>query len=181
MANEFLKVEKSLFGKGLSPIELLVYSQIAEFVRNTGDCFMSDAAMAQNFGVSDKTISRAITSLEEKGFIVRHTKASQKGKERHITLATDKLSVGNEIKNLATDKMSNAEQTNCPLPNRQNVLIKDNTKKINIKDNMGIDEIALRSAPSISSIPSTAPRRKQTTEALTKSEMVERFKQEMGF
>lgn len=146
MANNFLKVEKDLLNKGLSPIEILVYSQIMEFNRNTGDCFMSDAAMAKAFGVSDKTISRTMTSLEQKGLIVRNTKMSQKGKERHIVaLATDNLPLANEIKESATDKLSLPEQTNCPLRKGQNDSIKDNIKDKE-RDNRGVDNsVSLRS------------------------------------
>lgn len=144
MSNKFLQVDKSLFGSGLTPIEILVLSQIAEFNRTTGDCFMSNAAMAKSFGVSEKTIARTMDSLESKGLIVRNTKNVQKGKERHITLAKDNLSLGNES---AKDKMSLPERTNCPLPKGQNDTIKDNIIKEKEKDNIGIDNSApLRSA-----------------------------------
>lgn len=182
MANEFLKVEKSLFGKGLSPIELLVYSQIAEFVRNTGDCFISNAAMASAFGVSEKTVARALDSLEERGLIERHTKASQRGKERHITLAKDNLSLANESSKTAKDNLSVAERTICPLRKGQNDTIKDNIKRKDIKDNIGIDELLSASLQADSSIPASSPMgKKLSTEALTKSEMVAKFRREMGF
>ena len=181
MSNNFLKVDKSLFGSGLSPIEILVLSQITEFNRTTGDCFMSNAAMAKNFGVSEKTIARAMDSLESKGLIVRSTKNTQKGKERHITLAKDNLSLGNETNESAKDKMTLPERTICPLPKGQNDTIKDNIIKEKEKDNIGIDELALRFAPSNSSILPTARGKAKSTEALTKSEMVEKFKREMGF
>ena len=111
MAN-FLKVNKDLFSLGLNPTEILVYAQVAEFNRNTGDCFISDKAMAENFGVSDKTISRALATLEEKGLIRRETKNIKGGKERHI-FTTDKLS----LEDATTDKLS--------FDNGQNDLIKD--------------------------------------------------------
>ena len=179
--NNFLKVEKSLFGSGLSPIEMLVLSQIMEFDRNTGDCFMSNAVMAKNFGVSEKTVSRAMTTLEEKGLIVRNTKNVQKGKERHITLTKDKLSLGNETNNSTTDKMSLPEKSNCPLRNGQNDPIKDNNKKINLKDNMGIDETSLASLGLISSIPGTAPGAEKPRSEMTEAEKIAQFKKEYGF
>lgn len=130
MSKYFLQVDKDLFGMGLNPTEILVYSQIAEYNRTTGDCFISDKAMAEQFGVSDKTISRALTALEGKGLIKRETKNVKGGKERHI-YTTDKLTVD-----------SVQQPTKCPLTtdnlsidNGQNDLIKDNTKNKNIKDN----------------------------------------------
>ena len=121
-----------------------------EFDRATGDCFKSDKALAADFGVSDKTISRAIAALEARGFIKRETKNVQKGKERHMTVCldaieaelkkrnestTDKMTVVNETSNFTTDKMSVPERTNCPLGNGQNDLIKDKSEKNNsLKD-----------------------------------------------
>mgnify|MGYP003397227869 CR=1 len=55
-----------------------------EFNTNTGDCFMSDKALATMLNVSDKTISRTIKALEDRGFIKRETKNIKNGKERHI-------------------------------------------------------------------------------------------------
>ncbi len=148
MANYFLKVDKDLFKLGLNPTEILILAQVMEFNTNTGDCFISDKVLAENFGVSDKTISRTIKSLEEKGFIVRDTKNVKGGKERHIRV---------NLKALTTDKMTvdgGIQPTNCPLAtdklsidNRQNDLIKDNIKDKE-KDNNGEIEVALRSAPS---------------------------------
>lgn len=156
MSNNFLQVDKSLFGSGLSPIEMLVLSQIAEFNRTTGDCFMSNAAMAKNFGVSEKTIARTMDALESKGLIVRNTRNVQKGKERHITLAKDNLSLVNES---AKDKMTLPERTICPLPKGQNDIIKDNIIKENIKDNIGIEETAV---PAVSSIQEPAQEERGT-------------------
>lgn len=134
MTNGFLKVDKSLLGNGLNPIEILVYAQVAEYNRTTGDCFMSDKAFAEAFGVSDKTVSRALTSLESKGMIRRETKNVKGGKERHIYIVdstTDKKSVD-----------SSQQPTKCPLTtdnlsidNRQNDLIKENIKEKR-KDNI---------------------------------------------
>jgi predicted transcriptional regulator len=109
---------------------------------------MSDKAFADAFGVSDKTISRALSSLEGKGFISRNTKNVQKGKERHTTAnftkieavlnssTTDKMTLANETTYSTTDKMSVPQETICPLGNGQNDLIKDKSNKNNIsKDN----------------------------------------------
>jgi predicted transcriptional regulator len=55
-----------------------------EFCANTGNCFISDKALAENFGVSESTIKREIKKLEEMGLITRETKAVKGGKERHM-------------------------------------------------------------------------------------------------
>ncbi len=154
MTKYYLMVNKDLFKLGLNPTEILLISQIMEFDRSTGDCFKSDKALAADFGVSDKTISRALAALEARGFIKRETKNVQKGKERHMAVCldaieaklkelknenddstTDKMSVVNKTSNSTTDKMSVPERTNCPLGNGQNDLIKDNIEKNNsLKD-----------------------------------------------
>jgi predicted transcriptional regulator len=169
MANNFLKVEKSLFGSGLSPIEILVLSQIMEFDRNTGDCFISNAVMAKNFGVSEKTVSRAVASLEEKGLISRNTRNIQKGKERHIILTKDKMTLVNENEKSTKDKLSLAEKTNCPLRNGQNDPIKDNNKNIKEKDNIEIDEKYLPSVGIVSSISENQP---QEIEAISPEALI---------
>ena len=141
MTNLFLKVNKDLFKLGLNPTEILILAQIMEFNNNTGDCFISDKALAENFGVSEKTISRSIKALEDKGLIKRDTKAIKGGKSRHITviaakieeqLTTDKMSIDNnnngQIVPYTTDKMS--------VVKGQNDLIKDNIIDNNIKDNI---------------------------------------------
>lgn len=136
MAKGFLQIDKSLFELGLNPTEILVLAQIMEYNRTTGDFFMSDDAMSKQFGVSSKTISRALTVLEDKKLIVRETKNVQKGKERHIKFTKDNLTLDSSTK----DKMSVVEGTICPLPKGQNDLIKENNKNINIKDNGVIDQ-----------------------------------------
>lgn len=137
MTNVFMKVNKDFFKLGLNPTEILILAQVMEFNTNTGNCFITDKQLAEQFGVSDKTISRSMKVLEDKGFIRRETKNVKGGKERHIfinlsniekSLSKDKMSVVNE-------DVSNSQQTKCPLTTDkmsidkgQNVLIKDNIK-----------------------------------------------------
>ena len=164
MPNVFLKVDKDLFKLKLNPTEILVLAQITEFNTNTGDCFMSDKMFAEMFGVSDKTISRALTNLESKGLIKRETKNVRNGKERHIRLTNGQnVPCKTEAKELPTDKMSLVQQTNCPMHNRQNDSIKDN-KKINIKDN---NEALLANANKSSEIP--VAKKKETYEKVERS------------
>lgn len=154
MGNYFLKVDKDLFKKGLTPIEILLIAQITEFQNNTGDCFISDKVLAENFGVSESTITRTLKALETKGYITRETRNTKTGKERHIRVnkeynATSKMTVD---KSNPSIKMSLGQQSNCCLHNKQNDLIKDNIKDKEIKDNIGVDKTAsLRSAVIINS------------------------------
>lgn len=61
---------------------------------------MSDKSLAEIFGVSEKTISRAVKTLVDKGFITRETKNTGSGRERHMKVnldviaATVKMTVG---------------------------------------------------------------------------------------
>lgn len=91
MTNKFLMVNKDLFGWGLSPIEILIVSQVMEYQRTTGDCFMSDQALAALFGVSASTVSRALAALEEKGLLQRETKNIKGGRERHMRINPSKI------------------------------------------------------------------------------------------
>lgn len=139
MTNYFLSVNKDLFKLGLNPTEILVLAQVMEYNRTTGNCFISDKVLAEMFGVSDKTISRTMKALEERGFIARATKSVKGGKERHIT-----VNINNIEQALSKDKMtvdSDIQQTKCPLSKDnlsvdkgQNDLIKDN-RIDNLKDN----------------------------------------------
>lgn len=143
MTHLFLRVNKDLFNLGLNPTEILVLAQVMEYDTNTGDCFISDKALAKMLSVSEKTISRTMKALEDKGFITRSTKNIKGGKERHIksnagkidaALTTDKMT----IDVITTDKMTVVQQTKCPLYNGQNDLIKDNTIKDKEKDNNSV-------------------------------------------
>lgn len=52
----FLKVYKDLKDLKLSPTELLIYCQIAEFINNTGTCYMTDAQFAEEFNIGTTTV-----------------------------------------------------------------------------------------------------------------------------
>ena len=133
MTNLFLKVNKDLFKLGLNPTEILILAQIMEFDTNTGSCFISDKALAEQFGVSEKTISRTIKALEEKGFIVRDTKSAKGGKVRYMSVNKAKLSTTDKMTgdNKANGQNDCCTTDNLTVDNRQNDLIKDN-----IKDNI---------------------------------------------
>lgn len=104
MGKVFLKVDKELFGIGLSPLGILIVSQIIEFEANTGDCFISDKTIAQNFCVSESTAKREIKKLEEMGLLVRETHNVRGGKERHMSINLQKLD--SLIESMKTSKIS---------------------------------------------------------------------------
>lgn len=142
MTNLFLKVNKDFFKLGLNPTEILLLSQIMEFNTNTGDCFMSDKAFSESFGVSESTISRELKVLEKRGLITRTTKNVRGGKERHITINADKIE--QELTSVKMKVDSDIQAANCslstvnlPVDNKQNDLIKDNIKDKKEKDNYG--------------------------------------------
>lgn len=84
MTNKFLMVNKDLFTIGLNPLEILIASQIMEFQRTTDEFYMTDAQLANQFGVSAKTISRALDRLESLGIIIRTTKTVSSKRVRTI-------------------------------------------------------------------------------------------------
>lgn len=84
MTNKFLMVNKDLFKLGLNPLEILLVSQVMEFQRTTNEFYMTDAQMADTFGVSAKTISRALDKLESLEIITRTTKTVSSKRVRTI-------------------------------------------------------------------------------------------------
>ncbi len=84
MPNTFLQVNKDLFKLGLNPTQILIMAQIMEYERTTDICFISNAKLAELFGVSESTIKREIAKLEEKGYLIRDTKQIKGGSERKL-------------------------------------------------------------------------------------------------
>lgn len=135
LTGNFLAVNKDFFKLGLNPTEILILSQVDEFNRNTGDCYVSDETFAEMFGVSKSTISREMKVLESKGYIIRETKNVKGGKERHIKINKEATRV-----NLTVDSGEKAEvvatqtsnclltNVNLPIDNKQNDSIKENIK-----------------------------------------------------
>lgn len=103
----YLRLYKDWLKLGLSPIELLVLGQVAEFNLGNNECFESDAKFAEDFNVSESTITRALRSLEGKGFITRYTRSTQQGRTRTITY--NEAAVDEAIANV---KMTLAETSN---------------------------------------------------------------------
>ena len=143
MTNLFLKVNKDFFKLGLNPTEILILAQVMEFDTNTGNCFISDEALTEIFGISKSTVSREIKVLESKGFITRQTVNVKGGRKRTMTVNYNKIEEALTSVNLTLDGCQ--QDSNCVLSsvnltidNKQNDSIKDNIKD-NIKYN---DEIS---------------------------------------
>lgn len=189
MANYFLKVDKDLFKLGLNPTEILILAQIMEFNTNTGDCFISDKTLADNFGVSESTVKREIKNLEQLGYISRDTKNVKGGRERHITVNHNKIDEQLTKLNLTLVENNKAQNDTCTKLNLsfdkvQNDTIKDNINKIKEKDNIGVllpngnkTEMALTSHFTNSQ----EQQEKKPFCELSASEKVEKFKREFGF
>ena len=128
--DSFLAVDKNLLGKGLQPIDILILAQIQEYERSN-ECYASNQTFADSFGVSTKTVERALDRLEDLKYINRDTKTvsdnGQKSRKRKIKTrkATVNLTVGYE-----------KQPSNCPeatvnlsKSNRQNDAIKEKKKE----------------------------------------------------
>lgn len=147
MTDKFLKVNKDLFGIGLSPIEILIVSQVLEYQTKGMECFESDASFAADFGMSESTVSRAIGALKKRGILTADTRNVQRGKIRYLNVKT---SVIDEIHKRQNDSCENSGQevpktqiascgnVNLPISNKQNDSIKDNIKDNNLKDNNSV-------------------------------------------
>ena len=178
MANYFLKVDKDLFKLGLNPTEILLLAQMIEFQTNTGDCFISDSTLAENFGVSESTVKREIKNLEELGYIKRDTKNIKGGKERHITVDIEKLTKLN-LTLVEPNKAQNEPCTklNLTLDKEQIDTIKDKRKDNIGKEKGRVDKtVSLRSTVVINSQESQKP-----VDELTEKEKKERFNKAFGY
>lgn len=186
---DFLAINKDWFAIGMNPVEILIVSQVAEFNRNTGDCFISDDAMAEMFGVSRSTIARAVNRLaNELGYIVKETKNTRGGKERHMKVNYVKIKEKIEsLKKKDEEEPANVKMTldgceqvskcylasvNLTLAKEQNESIKENIKE------KGKDNIIEMFHPSDESISLSEPQ-EEKGDSFTNPIVVERewFKQ----
>jgi DNA-binding transcriptional MocR family regulator len=118
-----------------------------EYDTTTGKCFISDSTLAAAFGVSAKTVSRAVSNLEQRGFIKRETRNIKGGRERIMIPVVEAIE-----QELTKDKLTIVEpqRTKSPLSkdnlsivNGQNDFIKDN---IIDKEKDNIDGVILPAA-----------------------------------
>lgn len=139
MTDKFLKVNKDLLGIGLAPIEILIISQVLEFQTKDMDCFVSNETFAKDYNVSQSTISRAITTLKNKGFLNSVEKRTRQGTTRYLTVNIGKIEEVSTKQNDDSIEDSTCHFAQSALSNltnstKQNDLVKDNIKNNNIKE-----------------------------------------------
>ena len=139
MTDKFLKVNKDLLGIGLAPIEILIISQVLEFQTKDMDCFVSNETFAKDYNVSQSTISRAITTLKNKGFLNSVEKRTRQGTTRYLTVNVGKIEEVSTKQNADSIEDSTCHFAQSALSNltnstKQNDLVKDNIKDNNIKE-----------------------------------------------
>lgn len=87
---KFLKVNKKYLNSNLKPLEILILSQIEEFINNGRECYLTNKQFAEMFNAGTATVARTIDSLVEAGYIIRQTKVisnhGQASKMRHLLL-----------------------------------------------------------------------------------------------
>lgn len=170
MTNLFLKVNKDIFKLGLNPTEILILAQAMEFQTNTGDCYISNDTLAEQFGVSTKTISRALGTLEEKGFITRNTRNIKGGKERHmiVNIANIEAALTKDNLSIVKEEPKTPQGTKCPLT-RDNLSI-DNGQIDSIKDNRkdkekdNLTDVSAKAETSVQNEPEAAAEEKPEAE-----------------
>lgn len=70
---KFLKVDKKYFNNNLKPLEILILSQIEEFISNGRDCYVTNKQFAAMFNVTEPTVDKALDRLEQLNYIRRMT------------------------------------------------------------------------------------------------------------
>lgn len=89
MPDTFLAINKDYFGKGLNSCELLILSQIEEFIGNGCVCYVTDKQFMNIIGRKTSAVRAALDQLEEKLIIVRN-KVSEDGSKRRRTISLRK-------------------------------------------------------------------------------------------
>lgn len=158
MANLFLKVNKYYYFLELSPLGILILSQIEEYVSKGRPCFISNEQLAKQFGSSLSSVKREIADLEKKQYIKRDTKSTQQGKERLLTINYTgiKDALSRKVQSGPCEDEVNAAELNltlpdgsiCTLPKVQDEPIKDkNPASPGPKDKNKEDKTATSSTP----------------------------------
>ena len=71
---DFLMINKEHFGTGLKAIDLLILSQVEEFVRQGLPCYMTDEYFMFMTGEGKSAVRASLDRLEKKKIIFRETK-----------------------------------------------------------------------------------------------------------
>ena len=134
MIKNFLVINKDHFGKGLKAIDILILSQVEEFVRNGCDCYMTDEQFMDMTGAKKDAVRKSIQRLEDKEIIVRDTRTvagnGRANRQRVLRFLGEYQDV------ILPNKNCNAEKTT-------DAMLKNpccNTEKQHIKHNENISE-----------------------------------------
>lgn len=79
----WLSINEGYFGRGLKPLEILILSQIDEYINNENECYVTDEQFSTYFNVSTATIKRTLNKLEKKDYIKQNI--DKKNKKRTLT------------------------------------------------------------------------------------------------
>ena len=145
----FLKVSKNRYfdNKDLSPIDMLILSQIEEFERNEKSCYMASKTFASNFNVSEETINRSIKKLVSMQYINSTLNNEHKdGKiqtTRQLSIVKKDMACQNDNTQDETSEnvtCQNDELLTCQNDSQKdNYLLKDKLKE-NKKDNTIVNQ-----------------------------------------
>lgn len=129
----FLKVSKNRYfdNKDLSPIDMLILSQIEEFERNEKSCYMASKTFASNFNVSEETINRSIKKLVSMQYI--NSTLNNEHKDGKIQ-TTRQLSIVK--KDMACQNDNTQDETS------KNVSCQNDSQKDKLKENKKDNTIA---------------------------------------
>lgn len=125
----FLKVSKNRYfdNKDLSPLDMLILSQVEEFERNEKSCYMASKTFASNFNVSEETINRSIKKLVSMQYI--NSTLNNEHKDGKIQ-TTRQLSIVKKDMSCQNDELLSCQNDS----QKDNYLLKDKLKE-NKKDN----------------------------------------------
>lgn len=108
------------YDRNLSASQKLLYGEISALTNKNGYCWASNSYFADLYGVTTKSISRWISSLEKRGYISTSCDVS-KGNARRIYLGT-KMSIPRD-KNVHTPMDKNVQHNNTSINNKFNTPI----------------------------------------------------------
>ena len=115
----FLKVSKNRYfdNKDLSPLDMLILSQVEEFERNEKSCYMASKTFASNFNVSEETINRSIKKLVSMQYINSTLNNEHKdGKiqtTRQLSIVKKDMACQNDNTQDETSENVTCQMTNC--------------------------------------------------------------------
>lgn len=132
---DYLKIPAYfLDSSDLSPIELLILSEVSDLLRNT-TCFASNEHFTKMFNVSESTTSRAIISLSEKKYLEAVYKTNFSGGTlRYLTLGSKSLFLKKQFddsRNVISEIPETPNRLTRRTINSSNTIIQKNIKENN--------------------------------------------------